>query len=86
MFFSGWETTQYDDYSNERYEALSKEEKEKTVRSGLQQHEILQKVVKYLETDENLNLMQIDLYLVDLWESIGMVVFTWTCAPTPHSC
>lgn len=70
----------------ERYEALSKEEKEKTVRSGLQQHEILQKVVKYLETDENLNLMQIDLYLVDLWESIGMVVFTWTCAPTPHSC
>jgi hypothetical protein len=79
-------STQYDDYSNERYEALSKEEKEKTVRSGLQQHEILQKVVKYLETDENLNLMQIDLYLVDLWESIGMVVFTWTCAPTPHSC
>ena len=84
--FSSEMRSEYDDYSNERYEALSKEEKEKTVRSGLQQHEILQKVVKYLETDENLNLMQIDLYLVDLWESIGMVVFTWTCAPTPHSC
>lgn len=79
-------STQYDDYSDEKYEALSKEEKEKTVRSGLQQREILHKVVKYLETDENLNLLQIDLYLVDLWESIGMVVFTWTCAPTPHSC
>ncbi len=79
-------STQYDDYSDEKYGALSKEEKEKIVKSGLRQHEILHKVVEHLEAAENLNLLQVDFYLVDLWESIGMVVFTWTCASTPHSC
>lgn len=81
--------TQYDNYSEEEYTALSKAEKDCCVRKGLQQQEILSKSVRYINDTyvqkESIQTLEPDEYLVKIWDNIGRTVFTWTCASSKHS-